>query len=72
MRCIRIKQQSVPHKEATSSRVGKDESVVNEICEVIEERMSNPFTVEPEWNSDNPEPHCNIATGSVASAEICS
>ena len=42
-----IKQQSAPHKEATASRVGKDESAVDEICEVIEERMSNPFTVEP-------------------------
>ena len=67
-----IKQQSAPHKEATASRVRKDESAVNEICEVIEERMSNPFTVEPKWDSDNPKPLCNIATGSVASAEICS
>ena len=41
-----IKQQSAPHKEATASRVGKNESAVNEICEIIEERMSNPFTVE--------------------------
>ena len=43
-----IDQQNDPHKEATASRVGKDESDVNEICEVIEERMSNPFIVEPE------------------------
>ena len=67
-----IKQQSAPHKEATASRVGKNESAINEICEVIEERMSNPFTVEPEWDSDNPKLLCNIATGLVASAEICS
>ena len=67
-----IKQQSAPHKEATTSRVGRDESAVNEICEVIEERMSNPFTVEPEWDSNNPKPLYNIATGLVASAEICS
>ena len=67
-----IKQQSALHKEATTRRVGRDESAVNEICEVIEERMSNPFTVEPEWDSDNPKPLSNIATGLVASAEICS
>ena len=63
-----IDQQSVPHKEASTSRVGKDESAVNETCEAIEERMSNAFTVEPEWDSDIPKPPCNIATGLVASA----
>ena len=67
-----IKQQSTPHKEAIASQVGKDESAVNEICEVIVERMSNPFTLEPEWDSDNLKPLCNIATGLVVSAEICS
>ena len=67
-----IRQQSAPHKEATASRVGKDESAVNEICEIFEERVSNLCTVEPEWDSDNPKPLCNIATGIVASAEICS
>ena len=69
-----IRQQSTPHtcKEAIASQVGKDESAVIEICEVIEERMSNPFTAELEWDSDNLKPLCNIATGLVASAEICS
>ena len=67
-----INQQSAPHNEATASQVRKDESAVNETCEVIEERMSNPFTVQPEWDSANPKSFCNIATGLVASAEICS
>ena len=43
-------------KEATTSRVGKDETAVSETCEAIEERISNHFTVEPEWDSDIPKP----------------
>ena len=43
-----IIQQNAPHKEATVSRVGKDESALNEIFEVIEERVSNSSTVKPE------------------------
>ena len=43
-----IDQQTASHKEATTSRVGKDETAVSETSEAIEERMSNHFTVEPE------------------------
>ena len=66
-----IDQQSASHKEATTSRVGRDETAVNETCEATEERMGNHFTVEPEWDSDILKPLCNIATGLVASTEIC-
>ena len=42
-------KQSATHKEATSSRNGKDETFVKKITNILEERMFNPFLVEAEW-----------------------
>ena len=40
------------HKEATENRIRQDEDAVMNIIKVIEERMTNPFCVSPDWTAD--------------------
>ena len=50
------------HKEATQSRIDKDENDIEKIVNVISERMVNPFEFEDGASLDNKQPLMNIAT----------
>ena len=69
---IGVDYAAIPHKESTVSRIEKDEICIENITDVVEKRMVNPFIVESEWDSENLKPLVNIATGLVASPEVCS
>ena len=46
------------HTEATENRIRQDEDAVTNIIKVVEERMTNPFCVSPDWTADEPRPAC--------------
>ena len=54
------------HKEATENRIRQDEDAVMNIIKVIEERMTNPFCVSPDWTADEPQPLLSTSAGMVA------
>ena len=62
---------AIPHKESTVSRVEKDEICIENISDVVEKRMVNPFIVKSEWDSENRKPLVNIATDLAAPPEVC-
>ena len=57
-------------KEATAERIKKDESAIEKVISVVEERMVNPFEVDIGATEDEKQPLINIATSGVASPEI--
>ena len=54
------------HKEATHSRINKDESAVQKIYKLISDQMVNPFVIEDRANPENRQPLVNIATSIAA------
>ena len=58
------------YKEASAARIKKDESAIQKIMSVVEERMVNPFEVDIDATEDEKQPLINIATSGVASPEI--
>ena len=58
------------YKEASVERIKNDESAVQKIISVVEERMLNPFEVDIGASVDDKLPLVNIATSGVASPEI--
>ena len=68
---IGVNHPAIPHKVSTVSRIEKDEICIENIIDVVEKRMVNPFIVESEWDSENRKPPVNIATGLVAPPEVC-
>ena len=68
---IGVAHPAIPHKESTVSRTGKDEICIENIIDVVEKRMVNPFIIESEWDSENRKPLVNIAIGLVAPPEVC-
>ena len=69
---VGVDHPAIPHKGPTVSRIEKDEICIENINDVVEKRMVNPFIVESEWDSENPKPLVNIATGLVAPPKACS
>ena len=69
---IGVDHPAIPHKESTVSLIEIDEICIENIIDVVEKRMFNPFIVESEWDSENRKPLVNIATGLVAPPEVCS
>ena len=69
---IGVDHPAIPHKESAVSRIEKDEICTENIIDVVEKRMVNPFIVESEWDSENRRPLVNIATGLVAPPEVFS
>ena len=67
---IGVDHPAIPHKESTVSRTEKDEICIENIIDVVEKRMFNPFIVESEWDSESRKPLVNIATGLVAPPEV--
>ena len=67
-----VNHPAIPHKESTVSRIEKDEICIENIIDVVEKIMVNPFIVESEWDPENRKPLVNIATGLVAPSEVCS
>ena len=68
---IGVNHPAIPHKVSTVSQIEKDEICIENIIDVVEKRMVNPFIVESEWDSENRKPPVNIATGLVAPPEVC-
>ena len=48
-------------KEATAERIKKDESAIEKVISVVEERMVNPFEVDIGATEDEKQPLINIA-----------
>ena len=69
---IGVDHPAVPHKVSTVSRIEKDKFCIENITDVVEKRMVNPFIVESEWDSEHRKPLVNIAAGLVAPPEVCS
>ena len=69
---IGVDLPAIPHKESTVSRIGKDGICIENIIDVVEKRMVNPFKIESKWDSENHKPLVNIATGLVAPSEVSS
>ena len=69
---IGVNHPAIPHKESTVSRIEKDEICIENIIDVVEKRMFNPFIVESEWDSENRKPLVNVAAGLVTPPEVCS
>ena len=69
---IGVDHPAIPHKEPKVSRIGKDEVCIENIIDVVEKRMVNPFIIESKWDSENRKPLDNIANGLVAPPEVCS
>ena len=67
-----VTHPAIPHKESIVSRIKRDEICIENIIDVVEERMVNPFIVEPKWNSENRKSLVNIAAGLVVPPEVCS
>ena len=72
MLVIGVDHPAITLKESTVSRIERDEITIENIIDVVEKRMVNPFIVESEWDSENRKPLVNIATGLVAPPEVCS
>ena len=58
------------YKDASVEKIKKDESAVQKIISVVEERMLNQFEVDIGASLDDMQPLINIATSGVASSEI--
>ena len=74
-KCSRLDLTSVKihvYKDATKNRISQDEDAVTNIIMVIEERMTNPFRVSPDWIADEPQPLRSISTGMVETDEVSS
>ena len=69
---IGVDHPAIPHKESTVSQIERDEICIENIIDVAEKRMLNPFIVESKWDSENHKPLVNIATGLVTPPNICS
>ena len=72
MLVIGVDHPAIQYKELTVNRIEKDEICIENIIDVVEKRMVNPFIVESEWDSENRRPLVNIATGLVAPPKVCS
>ena len=58
------------HEEATRSRIETDYNAIDKMVNVVNERMINPFQVEPGSLTNNRQPLVNIATSRRASEEV--
>ena len=65
-----LESSSEELKEASAERIKKDESAIQKIIAVVEERMTNPFEFDTSATEDERQPLINIATSGVASEEI--
>ena len=63
-------EEAQEHKEATKSRIKKDEDAIRAIIDVVNTRMVNPFLVEQGASMENKQPLINIFSSTVATEEI--
>ena len=58
------------HKGASDSQREKDEKAIQAIVKIFKDRMVSPFIVEEGASPENKQPLVNIATATVAPADV--